>query len=194
VFSNGSSQKFEVAGGSGYLSQGSTEILAGLGQADRADVVRMLWPTGVPQDELDVATGKPVTLTELDRRGSSCPVLFAWDGSKYQFVSDVIGAGVIGHWVSPVATNQADADEWTRIDGSMLRARNGQFSVRFGEPMEEINYIDNLRLIAVDHPANTDVYPDERFLTEPPFASGKTVVASASTHALTGAWDDHGQD
>ncbi|HZY72881.1 MAG TPA: FG-GAP-like repeat-containing protein, partial [Edaphobacter sp.] len=135
VFSNGRSQKFEVGGGSGYLSQGSSEILAGLGQADKADVVRMLWPTGVPQDELDVAAGKPVTLTELDRRGSSCPVLFAWDGSRYQFVTDVIGAGVIGHWISPVATNKADPDEWIKVDSSQLKARNGLFSLRFGEPM-----------------------------------------------------------
>ena len=194
VFSDGNWQKFEIPGASGYMGQGSLELIAGLGASDHADIIRLLWPTGVPQDELDIAASKPVALTELDRRGSSCPVLFAWDGTKYDFVSDVIGAGVVGHWISPTSRNQPDSDEWTRIDGSMLRARNGQFSVRFGEPMEEINYIDNLRLMAVDHPANTDVYPDERFLTEPPFASGKTVVASASTHALTGAWDDHGQD
>jgi tetratricopeptide (TPR) repeat protein len=194
VFSNGSSQKFEVAGGSGYLSQGSTEILAGLGQADRADVVRMLWPTGVPQDELDVSVSKPATLTELDRRGSSCPVLFAWDGSKYQFVSDVIGAGVIGHWVSPVATNQADPDEWIKVDGSQLKARDGLFSLRFGEPMEEINFVDQLRLVAIDHPEGTEVYPDERFLNERPFASGSTVVASPSTHLPVGAWDEKGHE
>ncbi|MEO8736444.1 MAG: FG-GAP-like repeat-containing protein [Edaphobacter sp.] len=194
VFSNGRSQKFEVAGGSGYLSQGSPEILVGLGHADRADVVRMLWPTGVPQDELDVSAGKLVTLTELDRRGSSCPVLFAWDGSKYQFVSDVIGAGVIGHWVSPTATNQADPDEWIKVDGSQLKARDGLFSLRFGEPMEEINFIDQLRLVAIDHPENTEVYPNERFLDKPPFASGATMVASSSTHLPAGAWDDKGND
>lgn len=194
VFSNGHVQKFEVAGGSGYLSQGSTEILAGLGQSDSADVVRLLWPTGVPQDELDVAANKPAALQELDRRGSSCPVLFAWDGNKYQFVSDVIGAAVVGHWVSPTATNKARPDEWIKVDGSQLKPRNGYLSLRFGEPMEEINYIDQLRLVAVDHPANTEVYPDERFLNEPPFASGATVVASPQTHALAGAWDDQGRD
>ena len=194
VFSNGHVQKFEVAGGSGYLSQGSTEILAGLGQSENADVVRLLWPTGVPQDELDVAANKPVALQELDRRGSSCPVLFAWDGSKYQFVSDVIGAAVVGHWVSPTSTNNADPDEWIKVDGSQLKARNGYLSLRFGEPMEEINYIDQLRLVAIDHPAGTEVYPDERFLNEPPFASGATVVASPQTRPLAGAWDDRGHD
>ncbi len=194
VFSEGMWQKFEVAGSSGYQSQGSTEILAGLGRSERVDVVRMLWPTGVPQDELDVAANKPVALTELDRRGSSCPVLFAWNGSKYEFVSDVIGAAVVGHWVSPTSKNHADSDEWIKVDGTSLRSRNGRLSLRFGEPMEEINYVDRLRLVAVDHPENTEVYPNERFLSEPPFASGSTVVASPSTHALYGAWDNQGHD
>jgi len=194
VFSNGKWQKFEIAGGSGYMSQNSTEILAGLGQSEHADVVRMLWPTGVPQDEIDLAVAKPAAITELDRRGSSCPVLFAWDGKEYQFISDVIGAAVVGHWVSPTATNQADPDEWIKVDGSKLKARNGYLSLRFGEPMEEINYIDQVRLVAVDHPKDTEVYPDERFMSEPPFASGRTIVASPETHPLVGAWDDKGRD
>ncbi len=156
--------------------------------------MRLLWPTGVPQDELEIASSKPLTLTELDRRGSSCPVLFAWDGAKYTFISDVIGAGVVGHWISPTAYNQPDSNEWTKIDGSLLKARNGNLSVRFGEPMEEINYVDQLRMVAVDHPSGTEVYPDEKFLSEPPFASGKTVVASSQAHLPAAAWDDHGND
>ena len=193
VFANGLWQKFEVAGGAGYLSQGPPAILAGLGKNPQADIVRMLWPTGVLQDEIDVATNKPVSFLELDRRGSSCPTLFAWDGGKYGFITDVIGAGVIGHWISPTSKNTPDPEEWVKIDGSKLRAKDGYLSVRFGEPMEEVNYIDQLRLVAVDHPAEIDVYPDERFLDTPPFASGKTVATSAP-HPPAGAWDDHGRD
>ena len=196
VLAGGQWQKFEVAGGSGYLSQGSTEILAGLGQAARADVVRLLWPTGVPQDEIDIDAERlhgELALKELDRRGSSCPTLFAWDGKQYRFISDVIGAAVVGHWVSPVATNLNDPDEWIKVDGDLLRPRNGLLSLRFGEPMEEVNYIDQLRLVAVDHPAGTEVYPDERFLSEPPFASGKT-VAVEDARPVAGAWDDDGHD
>ena len=194
VFVNGAFQKFEVAGASGYLGQGSTEILAGLGEQDHADVVRMTWPTGVPQDEIDVSAAKPFAISEIDRRGSSCPTLFAWDGKKFQFVSDVIGAAVVGHWVSPTAHNDADSDEWVKVDGSKLRSHDGRLSLRFGEPMEEVNYIDQLRLIAVDHAEGTEVYPDERFLSEKPFASGAPVLASAQRHLPAGAWGDHGED
>ena len=83
VFSDGIRQKFEVYGSSGYLGQNSPYLTIGLGQAKKADVVRLLWPTGVLQDEIDVAAGSLQTITELDRRGSSCPTLFAWDGERY---------------------------------------------------------------------------------------------------------------
>ncbi len=193
IFSNGMWQKFEVAGGAGFLSQGPPEILAGLGKNTSADIVRMLWPTGVLQDEIDVAVNKPASFLELDRRGSSCPTLFAWNGEKYEFITDVIGAGVIGHWISPASKNTPDPDEWVKIDGSKLRTKDGYMSVRFGEPMEEVNYIDQLRMVAVDHPAAIDVYPDERFLDDPPFAGGKT-VATSRPHPPLGAWDNQGRD
>lgn len=193
VFADGLWQKFEVAGASGYLGQNAGEVIAGLGQTDHVDVVRLLWPTGVPQDEIDL-DAKTVALKELDRRGSSCPVLFAWDGTRYKFISDVIGAAVVGHWVSPTATNQADPDEWIKVDGADLKPHNGLYSLRFGEPMEEINYIDQVRLVAVDHPEGTEVYPDERFLSEAPFASGKPVVVSPAAHLPAGAWDNNGHD
>ena len=76
----------------------------------------------------------------------------------------------------------------------MLQSRNGRLSLRFGEPMEEINYIDQLRLVAIDHPEGTEVYPDERFLSEKPFASGAPVLASRDAHLPAGAWNDEGEN
>ncbi len=185
VFANGLWQKWE--------DTGQPEILAGLGSADKADLVRLLWPTGVPQDEIDVAAPGLHPITELDRRGSSCPTLFAWNGHQYIFVADVIGAAVIGHWVSPTKHNIPDPDEWIKVDGSQLRQRDGLFSLRFGEPMEEVNFLDQVRLVAIDHPSGTSVFPNEGFLSEPPFAKAKTIVA-ATAHPLASAWDDHGNN
>ena len=119
VLYNGTLQKFEIAGSSGYLSQGPSDIVVGLGKTDHVDVVRRLWPTGVPQDEIDVAAGRPLALQELDRRGSSCPVLFAWDGKKYRFVSDVIGAAVVGHWMSPSTLIHSSGSLSFRLDGDI---------------------------------------------------------------------------
>ena len=185
VFANGLWQKWEVTSPS--------DIIAGLGGADSADLVRLLWPTGVPQDEIDAQASKRLMLTELDRRGSSCPTLFAWDGNRFGFISDVIGAGVVGHWVSPVERNTPDPDEWIKIDGAQLKARHGRLSLRFGEPMEEVNFVDQVRLVAVDHPEGTQVFPNESFLSETPFAKERTIVSKAA-RPPAGAWDDHGND
>jgi hypothetical protein len=38
------------------------------------------------------------------------------------------------------------------------------------------------------------VYPDERFLSDRPFASGSAVLASTERHLPVGAWGDHGED
>ncbi len=192
VFADGLWQKWELAG-SGYLGQGGNEIIAGLGSHANADIVRMLWPTGVIQDELDIAADKPASFLEIDRRGSSCPTLFAWNGKGYGFISDVIGAAVIGHWISPTEKNIADPDEWVKIEGSQLRVKEGRFSLRFGEPMEEVNFLDQVRLVAIDHSAGTEVYPNERFLSAPPFPETRTII-STTAHAPAGAWDSNGNN
>jgi Tfp pilus assembly protein PilF len=193
VFASGQWQKWELAGASGYLTQAAPQILVGLGDATRVDMLRILWPTGVLQDEIDLPQTRVIAMKEADRRGSSCPVLFAWDGHRYKFITDVIGAGVVGHWFTPARRNIPNPGEWIKVDGDDVALVNGKVSLRFMEPMEEVNYIDQLRLVAVDHPADVEVNPEERFLDEPPFASGR-VVASANTRLPLGAWDGEGRD
>ncbi len=193
VFANGLWQKWELAGASGYQTQAPPQILVGLGQAPGIDLLRILWPTGVLQDEIDLPHQRVIAIKEADRRGSSCPVLFVWDGHRYKFVTDVIGAAVVGHWFTPARRNTPNPGEWVKVDGSNVAAVNGKISVRFMEPMEEVNYIDQLRLVAVDHPADVEVNPDERFLDDPPFASGR-VVASKGARLPLGAWDGEGHD
>ena len=193
VFANGLWQKWELPGASGYQTQTAPQILVGLGDAKGIDLLRILWPTGVLQDEIDLPQQRVIAMKEADRRGSSCPVLFAWDGRRYKFVTDVIGAAVVGHWFTPSRRNIPNPGEWVKVDGADAALVNGKVSMRFMEPMEEVNYIDQLRLLAVDHPDNVNVNPDERFLDDPPFASGR-VVASMGERLPTGAWDGEGRD
>ena len=81
----------------------------GLGDATKIDLLRILWPTGVLQDEIDLPEQQVIAMKEADRRGSSCPVLFAWDGHRYKFVTDVIGAAVVGHWFTPHAAQYSES-------------------------------------------------------------------------------------
>src|SRR6202789_3765924 len=231
VFAGGNRQKFEIAGSNGYLGQNSPSLPVGLGDAKQADVVRMLWPTGVLQDEINVAGDKQQNFTEMDRRGSSCPTLFVWNGKRYEFVADMLGAGVVGHWIGPDQRDIPRPVEWIKIDRGAIRekdfpshvsqnprdmlypmnednnknegapllagvARSGKhgiLSFRFMEPLEEAVYLDQARLLAVDHPADLDVYPNEYFASTPPYPQFK-VVLSRNPQLPAGAWDEHGHD
>ncbi len=64
------------------------DLIFGLGSRPAADVVRVLWPSGILQAETELQTAKAaagrraaLTITELDRKPSSCPYLFTWNGS-----------------------------------------------------------------------------------------------------------------
>jgi hypothetical protein len=235
VFSGGNRQKFEIYGSNGYLGQNSTDIVVGLGDAKEADIVRMTWPTGVLQDETQVAGDKQQNFLEIDRRGSSCPTLFVWNGERYEFVADMLGAGVVGHWIGP---NQRDIPrpvEYIKIDRRLIRVKedqnerqnphvsenrrdmghpiddnnknmgapllagvarsgnHGTLSFRFMEPLEEAVYLDQVRLLAVDHPADVEVYPNEYFASNPPYPEFKVVV-SRDAKPPAGAWDEHGHN
>jgi Tfp pilus assembly protein PilF len=203
VFSDGLRQKFEVYGSSGYLGQNSPYLTIGLGQAKEADVVRMLWPTGVLQDEIGVAANKRQDFLEMDRRGSSCPTLFAWDGQEYQLVGDMLGAGVVGHWIaagdskadSNVVRNIARPTEAIKLDRNALREKDGKLSFRFMEPLEESVYLDQVKLLAADHPADVDVYPNEYFASNPPYPPFKVVFSNnKDARPPAGAWDEHGHN
>jgi hypothetical protein len=195
VFAGGNRQKFEIAGSNGYLGQNSPYLTVGLGDSKEADIVRMLWPTGVLQDEINVAGDKEQKFLEIDRRGSSCPTLFVWNGERYEFVADMLGAGVVGHWVGPGQRDVPRPVEYIKIDHNAIREKDGKLSFRFMEPLEEAVYLDQTRLLAVDHPADLDVYPNEYFASNPPYPEFKVVVSkSKDARPPAGALDEHGHN
>jgi Tfp pilus assembly protein PilF len=193
VFAGPMVQKWEVAGTSGYLGQSAPLLHVGLANQKEADVVRLLWPTGVPQDEVKLAAKKTHTIAELDRRGSSCPILFSWNGKEYEFIADMIGPGVVGHWIAPGERDVPDPTEYLKVSAKSVKPRDGKLSFRFMEPMEETVYLDQVKLLAIDHPATYEVFPNERFVSNPPFPEFR-VVASRNARPPAGAWDDKGND
>ena len=168
------------------------DILFGLGKRTTVDAVRVLWPAGIVQAETEIANTKaPITLTELDRKPSSCPYLYVWNGERFVFVTDFMGGGEMGHLDAPGVYNTPDPDEYVRIDGDLLRERNGRYELRVTNELEEALFVDQFQLVAVAHPQDTEVYPNEGLTVPPqPFKIYSTHGARPPAAAV----DEHGHD
>jgi tetratricopeptide (TPR) repeat protein len=172
------------------------DITIGLGRRPAADAIRVLWPSGVLQTEIpEPATGASVAriaLTELDRRPSSCPYLFTWNGERFEFVTDFLGGGEMGYLEAPPAhRNTPDPDEYVRIADTQLRERNGRFEIRVTNELEEVLFLDHVALLPVAHPADAEVFPDEGLRLRP--APLKTYIVRQA-HPPRAALDEHGHD
>ena len=153
-------------------SEGYAGVLHfGLAQSDSVEFIRILWPGGVRQTELATGAGQRLELTELDRKGTSCPILYAWDGERYRFVTDILGGAIIGYLTAPGQYYQPDTDEYVRL--GPLVPKDGHYVLQLANQLEEIIYVDALELVAVDHPPEFDVYPNERLLSQPPYPEFK---------------------
>ena len=172
------------------------DLMFGLGARQGADVIRVLWPSGILQAETGEAAApvKPgtLTVTELDRKPSSCPYLFTWNGTQFEFVSDFMGGSEMGAWVGPRAWNVPDPDEYVRIRPGQLQPRDGRYELRVTNELEEALFVDRLQLVSVDHPDDVDVFPNEglRSPPRPPLA----LTATRGARPPARATDEHGHD
>ena len=165
---------------SASLGQPRQPVVLGLGPATRADVVRIRWPDGVPQAELDVAAGKLVRIEETSRKTTSCPVLFAWDGKGYAFVTDLLGAGVTGEMLPDGTARMPRPHESVLVRPAPVTVTEPDGSrivrLKIAEPFDEVLYLDAAALFAVDHPGDCDAVPDERFPGSDPQPTGNTLL------------------
>ena len=119
-------QKFEVQGYGRHLSQDSQVVWLGLDSA-KVDSITVRWPSGVLQSEINVAADRVARVKELDRKGTSCPLLYAWNGKQFEFVTDFLGGCAIGYLQAPGQYNTPDTDEYVRIEGRQLVPRDGKY-------------------------------------------------------------------
>jgi tetratricopeptide (TPR) repeat protein len=166
------------------------DVLFGLGTRTGADVVRVIWPSGTLQAE-PAGDARTATIEELDRKPSSCPYLYTWNGSKFEFITDFMGGGEIGYWQGPGVWNTPDPDEYVRVPPGALVEKNGRYELRVANELEEALFVDRLELVAVDHPRGTDVFPNEG-LGAP--AAAAFITATRGARPPAAATDDHGHD
>ncbi len=167
------------------------EVHFGLGDQDRTDVARILWPNGSLRAEFALKADQQV-VTEQRLKGS-CPFLFAYNGKAMAFVKDAVPWGsAIGLRINnPGAADIAATEEWYKIGGDQLVPSDGFYDLRITGELWETYYYDYLGLMAVDHPFGTDIFTDERFVVP---AVKPKIVAVETPHKIARAVDDNGQD
>jgi hypothetical protein len=157
-------------------------LVLGLGSSTAVPLVRVRWPDGVLQAELNLPIDQFVSLTEFNRRMSSCPVLFAYDGRRYQCIGDFLGGGGLGYLVAPGVYGTPDRDEAVAIRVDQLRPVSGEYRISVTEPMDEVAYIDQLELEVIDRPPGIDAAPEERFAPGGNRPSGKLIAWRSTIH------------
>ena len=179
--------KRELRGG----SRDGRLLNIGVAAADSVEFVRVLWPSGVRQTELACASNQTLHLTELNRKGTSCPILYAWDGDDFRFVSDFLGGAIIGYPVGPGEYNTPDTDEYLPL--GPIEPRDGRYTLQIVNALEEVVYLDAAQLLAVDHPQGLTVFPNERLMSGPPYPEFG-IFALSDVRPLRAAIDDRGND
>ncbi len=194
----GVGSKVEALAGDLYQSrtvQGPMTLF-GLGHRLKADVVRIVWTNGVPQ--YFYYPGTDQDLLETQQLKGSCAFVYAWNGEGYEFVTDAMWRSAIGMPLGIMARRTATSGriyappaasrEYLRISGDHLRPHDGRYRLQLTEELWEVAYVDEVKLLAVEHPDSVEIFVDERFVPPAPpelrlFRVGQRIPPASATDA-----------
>jgi hypothetical protein len=189
--------KVEIRAGDLYQTMVVTDpnIHFGIGSRLKADVIRIMWTNGVPQNIFFPETDQ--SLIESQTLKGSCPFLYTWNGEEYVFVKDILWRSALGMPLGIMGGTAAFAfpdasDDYIKIPGELLKSRKGVYSIQVTSELWETIYLDKVRLVAVDHPDSVDVFVAEQF-SPPPFP-GLQIFQVKEKHIPVSAKDSQGND
>lgn len=178
-------QKIENLGGQGFLTQSPSTIHFGLGQHTDVDLIRLLWPNGILQSERELSINTTVPVRELDRKGTSCPLMYVWDGDSYRFHSDFLGGGAYGNRLGLETFNYPDTDEYIKLNRDTTKLKNGKLALTLNSQLEEVIIYDKVELAVVDHPRDYEIYPDEKLLPGPPYLPFRLLTTESASFPVS---------
>ncbi len=166
----------------------------GLGENAQADAVRLLWPNGASQAEFqpDLKTNASYLVSQRPLL-ASCPWLFAWDGKQMSLVTDCIWRSPLGLRINAQGTaGIGQTQDWVKLRGDQLVPHDGYYDLRITAELWETHFFDYLALTTMDHPADTDIWVDERFSMpkQPPLK----IYTTTKARPIARATDDTGKD
>jgi hypothetical protein len=150
------------------------------------------WPQG--SAEVPFNCKEPLFALELTIQEGSCPYLYAWDGKRFRFVTDILGAAPLGLPIADSRYIEADPEELVWIGNEQtFPAKDGMHQLQITEELREVLYLDEAKLVVVDHEPGTEVHSTDKLLPGKPFPSG-TIVTLHNEHPLQAATRLDGQE
>ena len=189
--------KVEIRSGNLYQSKVVTEpgIHFGLGPRSKADVIRILWTNGVPQNIFYPGTDQDLVEEQILK--GSCPFLYAWNGDEYVFLKDIMWRSALGMPLGIMGEAEAYASaeasvDYIKISRDQLKPRKGKYTVQVTGELWETIYFDKVALIVIDHPDSLEILVNERLL--PPTLPGYRIYRIRDRHVPVTATNGSGMD
>ena len=185
--------KVEMRSGDLYQTKVVTKpgVHFGLGHRKNADIIRITWTNGVPQNIF--RPGVDQALIEAQTLKGSCPFIYTWNGSGFEFVKDITWRSALGMPLGIMGENTAYAfadasDDYIKLPADAIKVKDGKYLMQVTSELWETIYMDKIRLAVADHPDSVDVFVPEQF-TPPPFpgynvhqVSNRILPVSATDH------------
>lgn len=193
----GIGSKVEVRAGDLYQSRVVTDpvVHIGLGQRSNADVIRIVFTNGVPQNIFSPGTDQDIIEQQILK--GSCPFLYTWNGERFVFATDILWRSALGMplGIQGSETSYApamSAQDYVRLPGHLLQPDGDVYRLQLTAELWETPYFDEVKLIAIDHPDSVAIFIDERFGPPPP---DPLPLYTVGQHIpLQQAYDDRGND
>ncbi len=152
----------ELRSGTIYQSQivAGQSTHFGLGKQTVAEAIRVLWTNGIPVNIINAKTDQRIY--EKQTLMGSCPYLYTWDGEQFSFYTDLLWAAPLGLQFGKGIVAPCRDWEFLKIEADRLKAEDGFYELRITEELWEAGYFDTVQLTAIDHPAEVDIFSNEK--------------------------------
>ena len=179
----------------------------GVGPHRQLDAVNVHWSELSPSyTEIDLTNCAPLRVLELSLPTGSCPYLYTWDGARMRFVTDLLCAAPLGLPVAPGIYIESDEDEIVHLGNEAnfqpkmsregTKEAKANYVLNITEELREVLYLDEAKLIVVDHPPGTEVHTTEKMLArKPPGGFPRDEIVTLKNRVpLRAAFNDAGLD
>src|SRR5262249_45955513 len=111
----------------------------GVGKHDKIDTIKVHW-FDLSTTAVDVPVqALPVSMGELTVPAGSCPYLYAWNGERFRFVTDILGASPLGLPLAEGRYIEPDPEEILTLGNDQtFPPKNGAYELRITEELREV--------------------------------------------------------